>query len=498
MSRPQESHDLAYLPRDLFWMILAYLEPIELVRCRRVSHAWNEAFSNPAILLPLLKKHYPWTDEAKDLSSEESHQGQDRGRQLFDQVTSRYTHLERGKPRSIQKHRLCDDFGSSGEREWYQVQPWESHSSHMRRFVDRQFSEALWTVEDGLLIYPSAEHQCLVLMDLETDRWFMVPFIIRGKVVRRVRLQKRLLVIEWAEPKAFHWLNDSDGVHRHFASSFDITSSENKGWHIVPRNEWKIMFLGHPLSERDRFFSSHSKTHYVIYIWQPNRSLYTADEDAPIESLIVWDISKTSSYRPSLDPSGRLRDDSPDDSPSIVARFGFQDLEFFDIRQRGCPSIQRLEITDNAQAVEVTENICIRPEDQPPEPFGFPVPITTSIPLIGNGPHLRRECEEILPPYRGNCSLQAEGMNLDGFMVDPWFGVIAQVTVLEPDLGFCLHFDPINWIDNQVIELTIQTPRSSVTCANLDFIGRGKLAGCERYLVGENCNRELVIYRFDR
>jgi hypothetical protein len=493
MTKPQ-SHDLAFLPGDIFWMVLMYLDPAEIVRCRRVSHAWNEAFSNPAILLPLLKIQFPWTTEVKNINTEIKHQDQNEGLHLFDRVASRYNHLGRGKPRSIQKFRLCDDFGSTGDREWYQVQPWESHSSHMRRLVDRQFSEALWTVEDGLLVFPSAEHQCLVLMDLETDRRFMVPFIIRGKVVRRVRLEKRLLVVEWAEPKAFHWLNDSDGVHRHFASSFDVTKGEDDGWGIAPRNEWKIMFLGHPLSERDRFFSSHSNTHYVIYIWQPNRSLYTADEDAPIESLFVWDISKTSSYRPSLDPTGR---ESPVDSPCIVSKFGFRDLEFLDIRQRGCPSIQRLEITDDSQAVEITENVCIRPEDQPPEPFGVPQPIITSIPLNGNGPHWRRDCEGILPPYRGNCSLQGEKMSFDGFMVDPWFGVIAQVTDGD-HVGFCLHFDPINWIQDQVIQLTTQTPRMGATLDNLDFTGRGKLAGCEKYLIGENCNRDLVIYRFDR
>ncbi|KAJ5977677.1 hypothetical protein N7501_001019 [Penicillium viridicatum] len=478
MANSKQSHDPFLLPGELFWMILAYFEPIELVRFRLVSRAWNEAFSNPAILLPLLKKHFPWTEEVKSLGLETSSEDQDQGRRLFDQVVSRYDHLKRGKPRSIQKYRLCDEeFGSAGDREWYPVRPWESHASHIRLLIDRPFSEALWTFEDGLLVYPSADHQFLVLMDLETDRQFMVPFIIRGKVVRRVRLQKSLLVIEWAEPEAFHWLNDSDGVHRHFASSFDVTRTKDQGWNVVPRNEWKIMFLGHPLSERDRFFSSHTNTHYVIYIWQPNRSLYTADEDAPIESLFVWDISKPSSYRPSLDPTGRLRVNSPDNSPSIVARFGFRDLEFFDIRQRGCPSIQRLEITDDAQSVEITENVYIRREHQPPEPSGTPQPITTSIPLVGNGPHWRRDFEGILPPYRGNSSMQAESMRSDGLMADPWVEVISQVTVLEPDLVFCLHFDPWTWIQDPTTYLTIRTPHSSVTCENWDFVGKGKLAG---------------------
>ncbi|KAJ5084869.1 hypothetical protein NUU61_009448 [Penicillium alfredii] len=492
-------NNLAFLPRDIFWMILGYLAPRDLVRCRRVSRCWNEAFGNPVILLPLVKKLFPWTKEVRDLQNGRSGVEDTRhGRRVFDQVASRYDHLERGKPRSIQKYRLCDDFGTSGDREWFQVQPWESHASHLRQIVDRQFSEALWSVEDGLLVYPSADDQCLVLMDLENDRRFMVPFTIRGKVVRRVRLQDRLLVVEWAEPKAFHWLNDSDGVHRHFASSFEVTRNANHGWSIIPRNEWKIMFLGHPLSERDRFFSAHSNTHYVIYIWQPNRSLYTADEDAPIESLFVWDISMPSSYRPSLDPTGRLREEESDQRPSIVSRFGFRDLEFFSVRQRGCPSIQRLEVTKDGQAVEITENICNWLTDEPPEPFGLPQTITTSIPLTGHGPHWRRHSEFILPPYRGNCSLQAMPLSFFAFLVESWFGVIAQVTDQEACLSFCLHFDPINWAQDPTIYLSIQNPGSQATAENLDFTGRGKICGCERYLLGENCNRELVIYRFDR
>lgn len=490
--------DLVYLPRDIFWLILGYLEPRDLIRCRRVSHAWSEAFGNPAILVPLMKKLFPWTKETKELEAGNTQQA----RKIFDQVVSRYDHLGRGEPRSVQKFRLCDDFGITGDREWFEVQPWESHASHMREDVRKQFSEAFWTFEDGLLVYPSADHQCLVLMDLETDRHFMVPFIIRGKVVRRVRLQKRSLVVEWAEPKAFHWLNDSDGVHRHFASSFDVARSANDGWSIIPRNEWKIMFLGHPLSERDRFFSSHSNTHYVIYIWQPNRSLYTADEDAPIESLFVWDISKPSSYRPSLDPTGHLRDHSSDSSPSIVSRFGFRDLEFFSVRQRGCPRVQCLEITDDAQAVEITENFCHwMPGDPMPT---WQQTITTSIPLRGYGPHWRRSNDLILPPYRGNCTMQPMSLSFFGMIVGSWFGMIAEVIDEDADVTkenfvyFCLHFDPLNPIQYQMITLSIMTPVSEVTRENDNFAGRGKICGCERYLLGENCNRELVIYRFDK
>ncbi|KAJ5278604.1 hypothetical protein N7478_003976 [Penicillium angulare] len=499
----QSSCDLAFLPRDIFWLIACYLAPRDLVCCRRVSQPWREAFGNPAILVPLMKKHFPWTQEVKDLRASSTELDDHHIRHLFDQVTARYFYLERGKPRSIQKHRLCDDFGGAGDREWFQVQPWESHASHVRQFVDRQFSEALWTHDEGLLVYPSADHQCLVLMDMSNDRHFMVPLIIRGKVIRRVRLQMRLLVVEWAETKAFHWLNDSDGVHRHFASSFDVTPNSDAGWTVAPRNEWKIMFLGHPLSERDRFFSAHTDTYYVIYIWQPNRSLYTADDDAPIESLFVWDISKSSSYRPSLDPMGRQTGPDVDESPSIVTRFGFRDLEFFGVRQRGCPSIQQLEVTDDGQAVVITENLNTWLTTS--DPLGLPMTIRTTIPLQGHGPHWREESNLILAPYRGNCNLQASPLSAMALFVECWYGIIAQVTDPKAGLSFCLHFDPVQWAENgrdsehkQPIKFSIQTMDSQTTTDNLDFTGRGKINGCEHYVVGENRNRELVIYRFDR
>lgn len=494
-SLQDSGHDLVFLPRDLFWLVVCYLAPVDLVRCRRVSRAWNEAFSNPDVLVPILKTHFPRTQEVQDIQSSPSGAKNGSYRQVFDQVVARYHYLQQGRPRSVQKYRLCDDFGSSGELEFFQVQPWEWHASHIMADVDHLFAEAMWTHEDGLLVYPSADHQCLVLMDLSNDRQFMVPFIIHGKVVRRFRLQKRLLVVEWAEPKAFHWLNDSDGVHRHFASSFDVTRKADGGWSIAPRNEWKIMFLGHPLSERDRFYSSHSNTHYVIYIWQPNRSLYTADEDAPIESLIVWDISNPSLYRPSIDPTGSQTGPEVDQAPSIVARFGFQDLDFFSIRQRGFPNVQRLDVTDDGQAIEFTGN-CTFPAEQ--SSFGYPQTVTTTLPIKGNGPHGRRPVD-MLPAYRGDFTLQSLSEKNDFLLLNTWYGIIAKVRDDNAGVNFWVSFDPIDpAAESRTILLSIETRSTEVIHETMDFAGSGNICGCERYLVGENCNRELVIYRFDR
>lgn len=501
-------HDLAFLPRDLFLLISELLEPKDLVRCRRVSRAWNEAFRNPDILLPLFKRHFPWAQEFKDLQPGSSKDGSsltaDSIRHVFDQVVARYDHLQRGTPRSVQRHSLCGEMGWSWERQFYPVQPWEGHASHYLGEVDRQFTESMWTYEDGLLVFPSADHWMLMLVDLSSDKQFLVPFVLDGRVIRRVRLQKRLLVVEWAEPKAFHWLNESDGVHRHFASSFDVIPSDNYDrdgrWHIIPRNEWKIMFLGHPLSERDRFFSAHSNTHYVIYIWQPNRSLYTADEDAPIESLFVWDISKKSDYRPSIDPSGAQEGPEVDRAPSIVARFGYQDLEHFHVRQRGSPRIQQLEVTDDGQTVYITENSRFFEFDELPSPFGVPETVVTGIPTTGIGPHIRFTPDFILTAYRSNDNAHQMPLFKWNHLHKTWYNIIAQVTDRVSGVALRIHSkdDEIDGLLDESIYLAIETEKTLVTKETLDFAGRAKLCGCDKYIIGETDERELVIYRFDR
>ncbi|PYH89910.1 hypothetical protein BO71DRAFT_402671 [Aspergillus ellipticus CBS 707.79] len=500
-----EGTGMYLLPREIFWMVLDHLPPRDIVRCRRVSRSWNAAFGSPANLTPLLKKSFPLAKEVRESELTTSgHSGVEEGdgqqRRLFDRIASRYDHLSRGKPMSVHKYKLCDDFGISGEREWFPVQPWENHASHLMQRVDCSFAESFWSYEDGVVVYPSAGHSCLVVMDLDSSRRFMVPFIITGKVVRRIRLQKRVLVVEWAEPKAFHWLNDSDGVHRHFASSFDV-SKTSSGWSVTFRNEWKIMFLGHPLSERDRFYSTHSQTHYAIYIWQPNRSLYTADEDAPIESLSVWDISQPSSYRPSLDPTGRLRVEAEDQGPSIVSRFGFRELGFYSVRQRGLPGVQSLNITDDHHSIEIVEGMCTGPLDRfvGPSEWTSQVQVIT-IPLIGDGPCWRRNVDIALPPYRGNCSLQTSPITF-AVCEEPWYAIVSETYDELSQVGFCLHLSLLTWPFDSKIFLTIRTPSSNTALKQdeiFELTGKGKICGNERYIVGENGNHELVIYRFDR
>lgn len=100
-----------------------------------------------------------------------------------------------------------------------------------------------------------------------------------------------------------------------------------------------------PLNSRDRFFSCHTKTHYAMYLWQPNRSAW--GEDDPIEGLAVWDISSPSSYRPSEDPTGKGKPSEDLEGPRVLRRFSFSDLGFYRIRQRSSPIFRALELDEN-------------------------------------------------------------------------------------------------------------------------------------------------------
>ena len=100
-----------------------------------------------------------------------------------------------------------------------------------------------------------------------------------------------------------------------------------------------------PLNSRDRFFSSHSPSHYALYLWQPNRSAW--GEDDPIESLAIWNISSPSQYRPSKDPTGKAQPSIDSGGPKVIKRLSFTDLDFYQVRQRSTPVLRGLELDEN-------------------------------------------------------------------------------------------------------------------------------------------------------
>lgn len=497
-----EKGDMAYLPQEIFQMIIQHLQPVDLVRCRRVSSAWYRAFTNPVSLVQALKDNFPLAREVRELFRHikgpipyESlyTDPSNKWRAVFDIVTERYYRLAHGIPRSMRKFDLQKETVGSDYR-FFSVPAWDNHSSHSGDRIDMLFEHAFWTYEEGLVVYPDERERCLVLLDVETEEKFMVPFVTTDKVIRRLRLHDRLLVIEWAESEAFHWLNDRDSVHRHFATSFEV-NAVGRGWDIVFRNEWKIMFLGHPLGERDRFYSCHTRNHYAIYIWQPNRSLYTADEDAPIESLSIWDISTASDYRPSQDPTGR----GTDSGPKHVASFAFRELDFYSVRQRGFPAIMRMDINSDSNSISITEVRDTGRMDFNVLEHAPRVRVIT-IPFIGQGPTLQRIVTTWYPPYRGNCCMEIAPWTVTW----PWacYWAICESTDEKAHVSFCLSYLSSKTqagYEKDPLMVTIHTPQTIKTLSpdlSREISSKGKICGDERSVIGENDNNQLVIMKF--
>ncbi|KAK3341608.1 hypothetical protein B0T25DRAFT_347264 [Lasiosphaeria hispida] len=448
--------DITELPHDLFLLVTSYLSPQTCVLCRSVSHRWLAAFTDGTISLLLLRWNFPRCREmrvvvaAASLSNSSflspaqlaeipaslrlEAQNIAKGQQLpeswatvFAKVARRYHHLRQAQPRVVEKLELA---GHGQEKpsdfSFYGVAPWNRFLRLDEKTANFHYPDPAWwySQEDGVLVYPAEDlrgdgdaHSNLKpcdgnvyrVLDLADNVRVPVPFDVRQKHIRRVRLTQGVLVFEWAEALPYHQLNDREVVHRHFVTAFDVirvsSTDPNQApvlaadgspgwtWSVKFRSEWKLHFLGLPLNRSDRFFSAHTATHYAVYFWQPNRSLY---QDDPIEQLAVWDISSSSPYRPSEDPTGDQRpapiraqttptglwsggsgkpsaqaSKSADSlvteikiikdaslatataGPQVIRRMAWRELDFYGLRQRATPRLRNLTLDDqNLYVVE--------------------------------------------------------------------------------------------------------------------------------------------------
>ncbi|KAF7514317.1 hypothetical protein GJ744_000087 [Endocarpon pusillum] len=467
------------LPGDVFTLIIEHLEAWDVVRCQMVSSAWSQAFSAPELLRIIMKK-YPHAQEAPQLLSRNKLAASDEESDLlwrttFNQIACRYFHLTHGRTRTIEKHKTAVPELSLPHL--FPVSCWDYHESqpgrrlhHLNALEHRGrqemapgeqtylFRHAFWSYEDGLLVFIPAKpfafdyHPAvmparsppaavaIMMLDLKSQYGVEIPFDMKDRVVRNIRLKDHALIIEWAEKEYYHALNDSENVHRHFVTCYDIrpqlsfTSDTACRWNIAFRSEWKLHFLGLPLNAQDRFYSTHTKDHYAVYLWQPNRSIYTGDEEQPIECLIVWDIAQPRQYMPSLDPG---RKDQPDDvcnGPHIVCRFDYRLLQHYGIRQQSSPSLMKFSLNSEQQTITVYENVRISGQGYFDPAERLWCARTTTILFRGEGPHLQREWEINLPPYRGNCSMDTSAV----LEPEPWFLGIMDVVDEKAYVRFSL------------------------------------------------------------
>ena len=415
--------DLPDLPTDVFLMITRLLDPIDLVRCRLVSNSWHEEFIDESFLRKILVREYGYAPEVSALQESEVEnvldepyvddlgQSRDVWRNAFDKVIARKLAIQSGKPRSVTKLDLRSGLkvlrkqaGISNLR--FPVGPWDRYQKPRRdrtasakmwqgSRVPTDLFETEWTYDSGLLVYADMiEIQSYVLLDIEQATVSIVPFDINDRVVRRVRLKHNLLIFEWAEKESYHRLNELEDVHRHYVTAFDVQFQKFSfpwltRWKITFRSEWKLHYLGFPLSTQDCWFSDHSTTHYAVYFWQMNRSAW--GENEPIESLLIWDISKPSSHRPSDDYSGGSQLPT---APLLVKKLSYLDLDFLTIRQRDTPFLRRIALDGNT-CVYFFEEGCIREmglhvghgyEAGRRNPGDVVWERITSIPVLGHGP----------------------------------------------------------------------------------------------------------------
>jgi hypothetical protein len=214
--------NLVQLPNDLFLLIVAYLSPKDLILNRRVSKQYYSAFTESELSRHLLLQHFPRVRELRD-------PGALSWAEVFSKVTSRYHYLKAGKPRGIEtfviaKSRLAPEWSS-----YYPVGQWQRELAFEGKRARFHYAETLWTYDNGKIIYPSLALSCYVLYDLSTGQHHEIDIESTGKIVRRLRLRSDVLIVEWCERDAYHQLNETEEVHRHFATAYDILDDEEDG-----------------------------------------------------------------------------------------------------------------------------------------------------------------------------------------------------------------------------------------------------------------------------
>lgn len=489
--------DITGLPNDIFIIITSFLEPADCIRCRKVNRRFNYAFTDPDFCRTFVGQHYSRAREVRNADSRSDWS------EVLSKVAARYHFLEAGKPRSIERLALASSLVLPAWSRRYGVSPWHRILHFEGKEVPFHYPDTLWTYDDSLLIYPSANQQRYLLRDFNSSITQAIAIHQLGKVIRRIRLQDRVLVIEWCEPEPYHQLNaENEWIHRHFATAYDILQDDAGNWSANLRNEWRIHFLGLPLNSSDRFFSTHNSIHYAIFTWQPNRSPY--GEGDPIETIAIWDISSPSSYLPSNDPTGTLKANESE-GPKLVRRFSFDELDFYGIRQRSTPTLRCLELDEgHLYVIEEDHRWMFGPHASHTLPRLHQV-TSVGIPIYA-GPRSLDECGADGDVDLSFCS-RATAERRFGH-APCWrheefpYLTIAEAVDSAAGVRFCAR--QCFMLETMSVsvrpKLTMSAPNAEVFFQDdlwPQMLAKGKICGDERFLLGENGRNELVILHFD-
>lgn len=417
---------LANLPYYIFSDIILYLPPIQVLRCRRISRIIHEALTRDELCITLILKHFPRALEGRrlrQLLEADDAESLDQGdwAVAFARLTRRYHHLGRAEPwKKIKVPVLRDAKLLQG------VATWNRLLSLANRNTLFHYQDPVWTVAptEGLLVYPApkTDHSRpeYRARDLATGAEVRVPFGLKGKIVRRLRISHGILAIEWCLNTPRKTVGATGEFHNHYATFYDVRRTGS--WDgIIPQRPaldgttptytWKIKFrcefliypFGFPVNSVDRFFSAHNATHYAVYTWQATRFPHPTSNNTaePIERLTIWEIGP-STYRPSENVFGIARQD-PTVGPRIIRSLaGFQ-LGAWSVLQGTRPSLRTLALDDctwDASRSTACGHVFFSEEEHRWSSGGhsserlprFHLVKTTGIPLIGEGPGWVDEC----------------------------------------------------------------------------------------------------------
>ena len=225
--------NITNFPNDLFLLIIAHLSPSDLILNRRVSKSFYTAFTEADLNRHMLRQHYPRAREVRDLVDTSQGNWAD----VFVKVAGRYHYLKTGKPRSIEKFALGKSFVVPSWAKSYPISSWQRHLQFEEKTAHFHYNDPLWTYSAGILIFPASQFQRYALYDLNGRNFSEIDLGSAGMIVRRIRLNENLLVVEWCEQDAYHQLNENEMVYRHFATAYDILQNAQTGqWSAVFRS----------------------------------------------------------------------------------------------------------------------------------------------------------------------------------------------------------------------------------------------------------------------
>lgn len=223
---------LLELPRDIFLLVVAHLSAEDLIILRSVSKEYHIVFTDSELNFNFLLQNYPRSREAQSLNID----GQDIDTAtFFRRVARRYHQLSLGVPASIGKYATAQSFVLPAWSRSYPVSPWQRFLHFENKQAPFDYSDALWTYDDGLLIFPSAELGSFAVLELQSRTLAAIDIEANTRTTRRIRLRDGVIVVEWCEPEPYHQLNENETVYRHFATAYDIIWQDSTRW-------WKAVF----------------------------------------------------------------------------------------------------------------------------------------------------------------------------------------------------------------------------------------------------------------